>query len=191
MIVDNLNQIYNFTIALVVGAAMGTTYDIFKVIRLVGVNSKIAVFFQDILFFLIATVTLFSFYMQFTDGKFRIYCFVAAALGFWIYFKTIEKPIFFVIKKIYNFFVKIFGFVYRKITLPVLKIIKKLSGKVFSFTKHIIYEFFLQKIFNFFKNLLPKKRIIVYNNQRISKRRKRRGKDAGRRKSTTEKAFFG
>lgn len=173
MIVDNLNQIYNLAIALVIGAALGILYDVFKIVRLIGVNSAVSVFFQDIFFFLIATITMFSFYMQFTDGKFRIYLFIVAVLGFVIYFKTLEKLVFFVIKKLYSYLSAFFRFVYKKIAYPILKTTKKAFAKVFSFTKRLIYEFFLQKIFNFFKKLLPKKRKMVYNNTRKSKRKKR------------------
>ena len=61
--------------ALLLGAALGVVYDAFRVLRLVGFSAFVLVFLEDILFFAICTVSLFSFYMQFLDGKFRIYVF--------------------------------------------------------------------------------------------------------------------
>ena len=111
MIVSSTQQIINFLIAALVGAALGVVYDFFKVLRLIGLNGKIASFFEDILFFLIATLTLFSYYMQFTEGRFRIYAFIGSVLGFVVYFLTLEKLVFFVIKKVYFILCKAFNFV--------------------------------------------------------------------------------
>ena len=90
-------QLIQFGVAALVGVALGVVYDFFKVLRLIGLNFKIAVFVEDILFFLIATVTMFSYYMQETDGKFRIISLVAAVLGFLVYSLTVEKVVFFII----------------------------------------------------------------------------------------------
>ena len=78
MIVDNLGQTYDFVVAMLLGAALGVVYDIFKILRLVGVRSRLAVFVEDLIFFAVCTIAMFSYYMQFTDGKFRIFAFIAA-----------------------------------------------------------------------------------------------------------------
>ena len=71
MTVSLADQLYVLSLSLLMGASLGVLYDVFKVMRLVGLNGVVIVFFEDILFFLISTVTVFSFYMQVTDGKFR------------------------------------------------------------------------------------------------------------------------
>ena len=113
MSVTILDQLYEFFIAAVVGVALGVVYDVFKVLRLVGLNFKIAVFFEDIIFFLIATITMFSYYMQITGGKFRIISLISASLGFIVYSMTVEKIVFFIIKKIYAIISGILSFVYK------------------------------------------------------------------------------
>ncbi len=174
MTVDSLNQVYNLAIALILGVGLGVIYDIFKLVRLLGINFKVAVFVEDILFFLISTIAIFSFYMQFTDGKFRIYPFLAAVVGFAVYFKTVEKLIFWIIKKVYFFVTGVLHFVYRKIVRPPLKFIKKLLFKTFSEINRFFYNFFGQNIIKFLKNLLPKKRKMLYNSERTKKVLKRR-----------------
>lgn len=164
-----------FGIAAVIGAALGVVYDFFKVLRLIGLDFKLAAFIEDVFFFLIATITMFSYYMQFTDGKFRIISLIAAFLGFLVYSLTVEKIVFFIIKKIYALLSKILGFVYEKVILFIAR-------KIVFAPLRAIGKFFKEKIFKIFKNLLPKKDKMLYNTKRI---RKRKG---GKRKNDT---FFG
>ena len=188
MIVDNLGQVYDFCIALLLGAALGVVYDLFKILRLVGIRSNFAVFLEDLLFFLICTIAMFSYYMQFTDGKFRIFAFVAAVLGFGVYFKTLEKVVFFVVRKIYGFFVKIFGFLYKKIIYPPLKFLKKLLVKCARRVKIFVKRILREKIIKNFKKLLPKKPKVLYNKEKS--KRKKRGIKSGYKKEQTEKRTF-
>lgn len=168
-------QLTQFFLAACIGVALGVVYDFFKVLRLIGLDFKVAAFVEDILFFLIATVTMFSYYMQVTDGKFRIISVIAAFLGFLIYSLTVEKLVFFIIKKIYTLISKILGFIYEKIILLVIK-------KIVLKPVRALGKFFKEKIFKFFKNLLPKKNKMLYNTKRIHKRK------GGKRKNDT---FFG
>ena len=175
-------QLTQFGIAMLIGVALGVVYDFFKVLRLIGLNGKIAAFIEDILFFLIVTVTMFSYYMQITDGKFRVNSLIAAFLGFLIYSLTIEKIVFFVIKKIHTLVSRICGFIYEKIILFVVK-------KVVLKPMLALVRFLSKKIINFFKNLLPKKDKMLYNTKRIHKRKGGKGKNAEREKARSRKTF--
>ena len=157
-------QLIQFGIAALVGAALGVVYDVFKILRLIGLDFKVAVFVEDVLFFLIATVTMFSYYMQITDGKFRIISLIAAFLGFTVYSLTVEKVVFFVIKKVYSLISKCIGFIYEKIILFVMRKI------VFAPMRKAV-GFLSEKIINFFKKLLPKKSKMLYNTKRIHKKK--------------------
>ena len=183
-------QLTDFFIALLIGAALGVLYDFFKVLRLIGINFKAAVFFQDILFFLICTTTIFSYYMQMTDGKFRIFPFVAAVLGFILYRITLERPIFFLIRKLYEFISKIFRFIYSKLFLFALKKISFIFKKLFSPVAKYIKRVFTQNIVKFFKKLLPKQRKMLYNIKGNLKRKRGGAKNADEKSKTAEKAFF-
>lgn len=182
MNVTLIEQLTQFGIAALIGVALGVVYDFFKVLRLIGFDFKAAAFIEDVLFFLIATITMFSYYMQFTDGKFRIISLIAAFLGFLVYSLTIEKVIFFIIKKIYELISKVLGFIYEKI---VLFAIKKIILKPF----RALGKIFKEKILNFFKNLLPKKDKMLYNTKRIHKRKGGKRKNAKRKKAQSHKTF--
>lgn len=104
-------QINFFLLSLLLGAFLCVVFDFFRVLRLIGLNGKISVFIEDMLFFIIAAFCIFAFYMKITDGKFRLIVPISALLGFVIYRVTIGKLLFFVIKKIVNFIIKIFNFV--------------------------------------------------------------------------------
>lgn len=190
MTVTLSGQLSDFGIALLMGAALGVVYDIFKVLRLIGLNFKIAAFIEDILFFLIATVTVFSYYMQITDGKFRIFPLIAAVLGFALYSISIEKPIFFLIRKLYELISKIFSFIYKKIFLFALKKLGFLLKKVFYPVGKFFKKLFAENIVNFLKKLLPKSRKMLYNSKGIYKRKKGKSKNAQREQKSAEKAFF-
>ena len=172
------------------GVALGVVYDIFKVLRLLGLNSFLTAFFEDILFFLISTITIFSFYMQITDGKFRIYPLVSAFLGFLIYFLTLEKIVFYIIKKIYNFIVFIFSFIYRKIVLFIIKKVKQAFVFLLSPIFRVINKLLIQNIAIFFKKLLQKMQKMLYNNQRRNKKRKGKSGRGKKEQNSRQKAFF-
>ena len=190
MIVSSYSQIVNFLIAAIIGSALGVVYDFFKVLRLIGINGKIAAFFEDIIFFLICTITIFSYYMQFTQGKFRIYAFIGAVLGFFIYFLTVEKIVFFIVKKIYFFICKVFSFVYNKIVLKTAKFFYNSIKKLVKAPLDKIKRFLRENICIFLKNLLPKKRKMLYNIKRVSKKGKGKVHNGKRKDRQSTKAFF-
>lgn len=190
MIVSSDLQVINFLIAMLLGSALGVVYDFFKVLRLIGINGRIAAFFEDIIFFLICTITMFSYYMQFTQGKFRIYAFIGAVLGFLIYFLTIEKIVFFIVKKVYFFICKVFSFLYNKIVLKVAKFLYFSIKKLVKVPFDIIKGFLRENICIFLKNLLPKKRKMLYNIKRVSKKGKGKLRHGKRKDRQSTKAFF-
>ena len=163
MNVNVSQQMITSLYALLLGAALGVVYDVFRVLRLVGFKAFLLVFLEDILFFAICAISIFSFYMQFSDGKFRIYIFILAVTGFIIYFLTLGKLVFFVIQKIYKFVMKIIKWIYKKLVYPIIR-------RFFA----PILDFFRKKcgkITKFLKNLLPKILKMLYNNWWKSKRK--------------------
>ena len=190
MTVSLSDQFYVLSLSLLMGAALGVLYDVFKVLRLVGLNGAVIVFFEDILFFAISTVTVFSFYMQVTDGKFRVYPLIFAGVGFALYFLTLEKIVFFVVKKIYGFLTLIFGFVYKKIVLFVFLKLARFAKFVLRPIRKIFHSFFKENLIIFLKKLLPKRRILLYNKLWSKTRGKGRRQGAENRQEADKKAFF-
>ena len=54
MTVSLSQQLYVFALAALVGVSLGIVYDVFKVMRLIGLNGAVVVFIEDILFFAIS-----------------------------------------------------------------------------------------------------------------------------------------
>ena len=186
-------QINYFLLSLLLGVLLCIVFDFFRVLRLIGLNGKISVFIEDMLFFIIAALSIFVFYMKITDGKFRLIVPISALLGFIIYRLTIGKLLFFCIKKIVNLIIKLFNFVYKNITLKVFRFIrksvKKITQPVAEFFKKNVYK----NIKNFFKNLLPKPYKMLYNTNKVrreSQKNKGKVKSTSETQRTKEKVFF-
>ncbi len=190
MTVSLADQLYVLSLSLLMGASLGVLYDVFKVLRLVGLNGTVTVFFEDILFFAISTITVFSFYMQVTDGKFRVYPLIFSVFGFLIYFLTLEKLVFFIIKKIYGFFTFVFGFIYKKIVFFIFFKLIQLAKFALRPIRKIFHKFFKEKLIIFFKKLLPKRRKMLYNNSWSKNKGKGRRKGAKNKQEANKKAFF-
>lgn len=190
MTVSLADQLYVTSLSLLMGVALGVLYDVFKVLRLVGLNGAVTVFFEDILFFAISTITVFSFYMQVTDGKFRVYPLIFAGIGFLIYYLTLEKLIFFIIKKIYGFLTLVFGFIYKKIVLFVFLKLRQLAKFILRPVGKIFHRYFKENLIIFFKKLLPKRQKMLYNNSWSKTRGKGRRKSAKNKQEADKKAFF-
>ena len=186
-------QINYFLLSLLLGVLLCIVFDFFRVLRLIGLNGKISVFIEDMLFFIIAALSIFVFYMKITDGKFRLIVPISALLGFIIYRLTIGKLLFFCIKNIVNLIIKFFNFVYKNITLKVFRFIrksvKKITQPVAEFFKKNVYK----NIKNFFKNLLPKPYKMLYNTNKVrrgSQKNKGKVKSTSETQRTKEKVFF-
>lgn len=175
--------------ALILGMQLGVVYDVFKILRIIGLNSKIATFFEDIIFFLVSTVSFFWFYMNVTEGKFRIYPVLVAVLGFFIYEVTLGKVVVFLMKKIVGAIKKAVKFLYKKLFYPIFSKISFLFYKLFSPIMKFLKNFF-QNIIKISKNLLPKTRKMLYNVKWNEKREGERKKNEYRRRESAKERFF-
>lgn len=192
MTVDISYQAFSFLLAVLLGAALGVVYDVFKVLRLVGLKGKVIVFFEDILFFLISTIAIYSYYMEITDGKARIYPVIAAVIGFWLYFKTVEKPVFWIVKTIYKGITISAEFLFKYMVKKPVKLALKFLKKAFAPIYEFVYKKIIRNIIIFFKNLLPKKDKMLYNVRRISKKgkeKRRHAQKSGEKAEDRKKVF--
>ena len=90
-------QILSFLYSLVFGGFFALLYDIFKALRLTNHFSSIAIFFQDILYFIIVGLISFCLFLALASGEIRSYILFGFLLGAIIWRITVSK-----------FFVKIF-----------------------------------------------------------------------------------
>ena len=129
--INSTEQLVTTLLSLAVGVFLSFIYDIFKSFRLCSKKGKAAIFFEDIVFGLIATLVCFCLLMLRTKGQVRLYVLLFLGLGFVLWRLTLSK-----------FFIKILLAVLRflKSVLHSLKVVfskfaKKVAAKAKKFHK--------------------------------------------------------
>ena len=121
MYISLTQQIQVFFGAILLGAAFGVVYDIFRIIRLVVLKSSVAVFVEDILFWIIVTITTFFFTILFNNGELRLSLIISETVGFLIYYLTLGRVVFKCFSAVFKAISEIIAKTYKKIR----KIFKK------------------------------------------------------------------
>lgn len=115
------NQIFVFLICMYGGIFLGLFYDIYRIFRRVFRPRKKATYIEDVIFWLICSLFVFAVIFLANYAELRFYTFLGFITGFYIY-------------------MKIFSFLFIKISMKTLKYTKK-SFVVFS--RFISYPFSL------------------------------------------------
>ena len=89
--VESLTQIYTFLLSIALGAAVGVVYDMFRAFRRAIPCRKISVFFQDIVFWLIACFVFFCFLLIRCEGQIRFFALLGMFSGFALWITTVGK----------------------------------------------------------------------------------------------------
>lgn len=82
-----------FLEACFIGVLFGVFYDVFRVIRLAFKNPSVLVFFEDLVYFILLTITSFTFIVIKNDGYLRAFLLIGELLGLILYFFAISSPI--------------------------------------------------------------------------------------------------
>ena len=166
-------QTKNMLLSVGMGFLFGIIYDIFRIIRLSlsGERGKIAVFAQDVLFFLLFSGMTFAFCLSVNGGELRFYIVFAELLGFLIYYFSFGVFVIRVSDKIISFIKRVFSLLVRLVSLPVsflLRIILFVFSKLSVFVKKSskktgkYLKFRLQNnirmVYNTFGEMSPKKK---------------------------------
>lgn len=156
-LVDNNTQIISFLISLLAGALYCFFYDFFRVWRKLNRTGAIAVFIQDIIYFIIIAITTFILMLAFSKGHIRFYIIFGITGGFTLYNFTVSKTLRGVFEKIFTFL--------GKIARQILLTFRRIKGLISSKMKKLLY--FLQNIYKksikLQKNILKRIGKIVYN----------------------------
>ena len=89
--VESLTQIYTFLLSIALGAAVGVVYDMFRAFRRAIPCRKISVFFQDVIFWLIACIVFFCFSLIRCGGQIRFFALLGMFSGFTLWIMTVGK----------------------------------------------------------------------------------------------------
>lgn len=79
--------------ALLLGFILGVIYEVLRIIRTYFGNGRALIFVFDVLFWIIAGVLTYWFFLIFNEGKFRITAFVFEILGALLYYFTVGKVV--------------------------------------------------------------------------------------------------
>lgn len=133
------NQFLTFIYSLILGGLLCPSYDFIRAIRKSGFNSFIAVFFTDIIFWIISAFITFIFLISRTNGEIRGYVLIGILAGFVIFRLTFSRFVFLsftlAFKLIVKFHIKFTCFfntiygkieaVFRKIGVSTAKFLKR------------------------------------------------------------------
>lgn len=147
-------QLNGFLLSLVVGVVLGVFYDFFRIIRLCITKGKIAVFIQDILFWVVGAFFSYTFVFVINNGNYRIYFAFGELIGFVVYYFTFGEVVIKVSKFVVDTVRKVFAFILKIILFPFKKlyvIFAPKMMKLFKSTKNKVkisknkYNLFLKR----------------------------------------------
>ena len=107
-----------FVYSLIVGAAIGVYYDVFRIVRIVLPKSVALIFVEDMIFCISAGVIMSVFIFNAGFGIVRGYAVVGAGIGFTVYYLTIGKLVYRLSELIINFLRKALRFIAGLIAAP-------------------------------------------------------------------------
>lgn len=126
--------------ACLLGAFLGIVYDAFRISRIAVKTHNILIFIEDVIFFVIVTVSSFIYIIVNNNGVLRGFLIIGELLGALIYFSTLSIAIIKaanfiikIIKSILRFIYKIIKMIIKpiiRLVLFVYKILKKVCCKL-------------------------------------------------------------
>lgn len=132
-------QAFTFMCSVVGGIAIALIYDIFRIKRKAFKTGNLAIYIEDLLYWLLVAVIMFIMVYYSNEGELRSYLFIGAFLGVVFYAMLLSKPvmnssifIINIIRKIFKtvYFVVSYPFrlIFRLLAIPV-RISRKFAGK--------------------------------------------------------------
>ena len=155
-----------FLYSCVLGAGLGSVYDIFRIIRATLPSGHIAVFVEDSIFMIIASIATFIFSISFCNGYFRVFVIVGEVLGFVIYYCTVGVLVFNFFKGLISVLKSILVKIYRLVLKPILNFFKYIYIKFSSIFKQFSQKFSLGFFGRNF-HLKQHNNLLYYNNRDI------------------------
>jgi spore cortex biosynthesis protein YabQ len=86
-------QLYFFLTTIIAGLAVGIMFDIYKTLRGFDNPGKLLTIISDLLFWILAAILIFIFFLYSNHGYLRYNSFIGLIIGLYVYFRFISKPI--------------------------------------------------------------------------------------------------
>jgi len=126
---------------MILGAASGVAYDIFRIIRRIIKHPDFLTQIEDLIYWLFISIVIFYFILHRNNGEVRIYSIIGVFTGMCLYFLTLSRLIIKVSVFIINIIEKIVITAVHMLLIPIKLIIKLLSYPVKAIKKWLEREF--------------------------------------------------
>jgi len=118
MILSMAGQAWLFLSTLMVGAAIGLFYDVFRIFRKTARHSTLAVQLEDLLFWVAATGLTFYYMLHRNYGEIRVFAVVGVGIGLTLYLATISRLVVKIFVEIINYIKKVVAVAVKIILIP-------------------------------------------------------------------------
>ena len=125
MTISLAGQTVAFLYSCALGAGLCVIYDIFRALRMFFLFGRVLTAVFDVLYFFLAAIFTFAFFMAVSQGEVRGYLYFGELIGWLLYYETIGTLLFRLQNGIFRFLRRIT----RKIAAPFRSLGKKLSAR--------------------------------------------------------------
>ena len=119
MILSMAGQAWLFVSTVLVGAAIGLFYDVFRILRKTTRHRGIVVQLEDLLFWVIATGLTFYYMLHRNYGEVRLFALAGVAVGILLYFATVSRWVVAVFVAVVNYMKRVVAVAVRVVLVPV------------------------------------------------------------------------
>ena len=168
MRINLADQTVTFLIACCFGAAFGVRYDFFRVFRLIRKSGKLAIFFQDIVFFVLSAGGTFVLMLARSMGEMRFYIIAGEILGFLIYFLTVGELVVRFTRRVVELVSRIAAWVRKTFFSPIVRLFRRIHGWFSQKAGKIAGTH--KKMMNRSKFSLKRMQLLLYNFKGLSKK---------------------
>jgi len=129
MIISLLGQVKLIVFSLLSGLITGVFFDIYRLIRGFKNPNRFLTIIQDILFWTLTSIVVFTFLMYTNEGYINFYVYVCLIIGVYLYLKLLSKVFIKVLYNLLKFNGKLFRVVKNTILYPTNLLFYKLKIK--------------------------------------------------------------
>ena len=83
-----------FACSCILGAGLGILYDVFRIIRMVINSKSVAIFVEDVIYFILSGIITFVFVLKINSGESRFYILAGEGIGWIAYHLTLGNAIY-------------------------------------------------------------------------------------------------
>lgn len=112
--------------SLAAGAFLCGVYDLFRLFRLRGKQKRVTLFFCDLLFCLIAAVTMLLLFFNLSFGRARAYAFVFCGAGFLIWRLTVSRLVMRLMLRLITFAEKLLNSIKMRLNVLLFKLSRRI-----------------------------------------------------------------